>query len=154
MWICFWGLPAISGACRQAPKPAPPAPKRPAKKQRIAPPAPPPASRYGRARKEKTRYGDSENEGPAKRFKSTIAPPKAIISAEEEVFVPEFCTVGANVRVLWSRQLFAARVEAIRAKFPRIVVRFTADAEGRTHRIALPEPVTAYVHSGLVSQAP
>ena len=110
-------------------------------------------SRYGRARKEKARFGDAgELEGPAKRFKSAPAPPKA--PPADRLLVPEFCTVGANVRVDWwhggNRQRFSARVEAIRAKFPRLVVRFTADAEGNTHPLALPQPITAYVHAGLV----
>ena len=138
------------------PPPPPPPPKHtPKATPKRAPKAVPEAvvSRYGRERKEKTRFGDAgELEGPAKRFKSAPAPPKA--PRVNELLVPDFCTVGATVRVDWScggnRQLFSARVEKIRAKFPRIVVRFIADAEGRTQRIALPEPVTAYVHAGLV----
>ena len=114
-----------------------------------------PTSRFGRARKQKTRFGDAgEFEGPTKRFKSAPAAPKA--PRVDELLVPDFCTVGAAVRVKWwhggAHHVFAATVEAIRATFPRIVVRFTADGEGRTHRIALPEPITAYVHAGLVQE--
>ena len=49
---------------------------------------------------------------------------------------------GGNGRV-W----FRAKVVALRSRYPPIHVKFTATLEGVTHRLALPEPVTAYVNA-------
>ena len=49
---------------------------------------------------------------------------------------------GGNGRV-W----FRAKVVALRSIYPPIHVKFTATLEGVTHRLALPEPVTAYVNA-------
>ena len=42
---------------------------------------------------------------------------------------------------------FRAKVVALRSRYPPIHVKFTATLEGVTHRLALPEPVTAYVNA-------
>ena len=47
---------------------------------------------------------------------------------------------GGNGRV-W----FRAKVVALRSHYPPLHVKYTATLEGVTHRLALPEPVTAYV---------
>ena len=52
---------------------------------------------------------------------------------------------GGNGRV-W----FRAKVVALRSIYPPIHVKFTATLEGVTHRLALPEPVTAYVNADSV----
>ena len=44
------------------------------------------------------------------------------------------------------RVWFRAKVVALRPRYPPIHVRYTATLEGVTHRLALPEPVTAYVN--------
>ena len=49
---------------------------------------------------------------------------------------------GGNGRV-W----FRAKVVALRSCYPPIHVKFTATLEGVIHRLALPEPVTAYVNA-------
>jgi hypothetical protein len=49
---------------------------------------------------------------------------------------------GGNGRV-W----FRAKVVALRSCYPPIHVKFTATLEGVTNRLALPEPVTAYVNA-------
>ena len=46
-----------------------------------------------------------------------------------------------------SRVWFRAKVVALRSRYPPIHVKFTATLEGVTHRLALPEPVTAYVNA-------
>ena len=38
-------------------------------------------------------------------------------------------------------------VVALRSRYPPLHVKFTATLEGVTHRLALPEPVTAYVNA-------
>ena len=45
------------------------------------------------------------------------------------------------------RVWFRAKVVALRPRYPPIHVRYTATLEGVTHRLALPEPVTAYVNA-------
>ena len=47
------------------------------------------------------------------------------------------------------RKWFKATVIKIRAPpaWPPIVVKFTATLEGGTHRLALPDPITAYLHA-------
>ena len=49
---------------------------------------------------------------------------------------------GGDGRV-WVR----AKVVALRSRYPPLHVKFTATLEGVTHRLALPEPVTAYVNA-------
>ena len=49
--------------------------------------------------------------------------------------------------------LYRATVLEIRARFPRIVIQYMANERGETHPLALPRPVTAYVHAGLVQEA-
>ena len=46
-----------------------------------------------------------------------------------------------------SRAWFRAKVVALRSRYPPIHIKFTATLEGVTHRLALPEPVTAYVNA-------
>ena len=72
----------------------------------------------------------------------------------DELSVPPFCTVGAQVRAVgWhgGAKVFLATVRAIRQRFPRIVVEYTADEHGVAHPLALPTPRVAYVHGGMVS---
>ena len=45
------------------------------------------------------------------------------------------------------RVWFRAKVVALRSRYPPIHVKFTATLEGVTNRLALPEPVTAYVNA-------
>ena len=45
------------------------------------------------------------------------------------------------------RVWFRAKVVALRSRYPPLHVKFTATLEGVTHRLALPEPVTAYVNA-------
>ena len=145
--------PPPTKKARQTPpvqkKPPPPQP----------PPKPPPTSttttQSGRECRKRARFGDAgEMDGKASKYASAPAPPKPYVSVIDEMTVPTYCTVGATIKVAWwhnsAHQLFSARVEKIRPKFPRIVVRFTADAHGNTNRLCLPEPITAYVHGGLV----
>ena len=42
---------------------------------------------------------------------------------------------------------FRAKVVALRQRSPPLHVRYTATLEGVTNRLALPEPVTAYLHA-------
>ena len=60
--------------------------------------------------------------------------------------------VGDEIEALGSapgggRVWFRAKVVALRSRYPPIHVKFTATLEGVTHRLALPEPVTAYVNA-------
>ena len=44
---------------------------------------------------------------------------------------------------------------ALRLKFPRLHVRYLADAAtGATHDLALPSPVEAYLHAGQIAPWP
>ena len=45
------------------------------------------------------------------------------------------------------RPWFSAKVVALRARFPPIHVKYLATLEGVTARLALPEPVSAYLHA-------
>lgn len=45
------------------------------------------------------------------------------------------------------RAWFRAKVVALRSRFPPIHVKYVATLEGATARLALPEPVTAYLHA-------
>ena len=77
------------------------------------------------------------------------------MSIADETEVPGFAAMGATIKCIgWhggAHKLFTARVLEIRARFPRIVVEFTADDTGATHPIALPQPRIAYVHAGMIS---
>ena len=61
--------------------------------------------------------------------------------------------VGDEIEALGSapggdgRVWFRAKVVALRPCYPPLHVRYTATLEGVTHRLALPEPVTAYVNA-------
>ena len=68
--------------------------------------------------------------------------------------IPPYATVGAEIRALGNHaggtKMYLAKVIAHRTKFPPIVVRYLRCEETRaTHTLALPTPVTAYVHAGL-----
>jgi len=70
--------------------------------------------------------------------------------------IPPYATIGAEILALGNHaggtKLYLAKVTAHRAKFPRIVIRYLRCQETRaTHALALPTPVTAYVHAGLIS---
>ena len=45
------------------------------------------------------------------------------------------------------RVWFRVKVVALKPRYPPLHVRYTATLEGVTHRLALPEPVTAYVNA-------
>ena len=45
------------------------------------------------------------------------------------------------------RSWFRAKVVALRSHYPPLHVRYTATLEGVTNRLALPEPVTAYLNA-------
>jgi hypothetical protein len=45
------------------------------------------------------------------------------------------------------RSWFRAKVVALRSRYPPLHVRYTATLEGVTNRLALPEPVTAYLNA-------
>ena len=42
---------------------------------------------------------------------------------------------------------FRAKVVALHSRYPPLHVRYAATLEGVTNRLALPEPVTAYLHA-------
>ena len=44
-----------------------------------------------------------------------------------------------------TRKRFKARVTKLRKMYPRIVVRYLEDESGNTNRLALPDPITAYL---------
>ena len=46
-----------------------------------------------------------------------------------------------------ARIWFRAKVVALRSRYPPLHVKYTATLEGVTIRLALPEPVTAYVNA-------
>ena len=102
-------------------------------------------------------FGDGgEQDGPAKSFRSAPPPPKPFVSMANEVTVPSWATVGASIKAVgWhggTHKFFAAKVIALRDRFPKIVVEYTADEAGVTLPIALPEPRTAYLHAGLIAE--
>ena len=45
------------------------------------------------------------------------------------------------------RSWFRAKVVALRSRYPPLHVRYTATLESVTNRLALPEPVTAYLNA-------
>jgi len=76
----------------------------------------------------------------------------------DETSVPAFAAVGAEVRALgWhggTHRWFRARVVKLRPRFPKIHVKFLADAEtGAAHPLALPL-VDAYLHAGQLAPWP
>jgi hypothetical protein len=115
------------------------------------------ASRFGRKRKAPTHWGDGAEAGqPASKFR-TEAPVSTPYVLEDEMAVPDFCTVGALISCVGfyggAHALFRARVKAIRKQFPPIVCQYTCDAHGNTNSLALPDPNVAYVHVGMVEAA-
>ena len=121
------------------------------------PPPVPPLSRYGRKRSAKTFFGDAgEQEGPARKFYSeySVPPTKPCVTLAEEQAVPPYCIVGASIRAVgWvggAHHIFMATVVGLRERFPKIVVKYTADETGAAHTLMLPSPRTAYVHAGMV----
>ena len=139
---------AARGARAPAPAPAPaPAARMPAGKKRLRAASEMPPSRVGRARKPPALFDE-----PCERAPPLPPPPEP-----PRVFVPAFCTVGARIKALGWRngehKPFLARVAAIRACFPRILVVYEADEHGATLPLALPAPRTAYVHAGMVAEA-
>jgi hypothetical protein len=137
------------------PKPKPRAPPVPPPAPPAPPPAPPPSSR-GRTIKRKERFGDAgELDGAARAFRTAPLAPKSPVPLSHETSVPAFALPGNGQ--LWAlgwhggvRQWFKAEVVALRVRFPRVHVRFVEDAHGSTHKLALPTPVEAYVHAGML----
>ena len=54
-------------------------------------------------------------------------------------------TVGLHAG---TRKRFKAHVTKLRKMFPRIVVKYIEDETGNAHRLALPDPITAYLTMG------
>jgi hypothetical protein len=129
--------------------PAPPAPPDP-------PPPPPSASRPQRERKRKAHYGDNgELDGTASSFRSAPSARKASLDASVETEVPDFASIGEEVWA-WglhagARRRFKAEVVKHRKQFPRLVVRYIATEAGGSHRLELPDPITAYLHAADVA---
>ena len=123
------------------------------------PPPPPatPASRPQRDRKRKARYGDNgELDGTASSFRSAPAARKASLDVSVETEVPDFALIDEEVWA-WglhgnARKRFKAMVINHRKQFPRIVVRYIASESGGSHRLKLPDPITAYLHAADVAQ--
>ena len=111
----------------------------------------PPSRKRERASRPRARYDDEEF-GRAV-HSSSVAAPEALAPVDE-VFVPPYAVAGAKIIAEgWYGSLkeFEATVVAIRSRFPRIRVRYTKNCEnGSTHFLALPSPVEAYVHGGVV----
>ena len=113
--------------------------------------APPPRPGSTRTRKRKQVYGDNGelDDGPASKFRSAPVTSKPDVPLEMETSVPGFAMPGASVVAYGLhcgiRKKFKAEVVKLRKLFPRIVVRYTATADGDTSRLALPDPITAYV---------
>ena len=63
--------------------------------------------------------------------------------------VPAYAMPGSHVWAMGlhagTRKRFKARVTRLRMLFPRIVVRYLEDESGNTNRLALPDPITAYL---------
>ena len=119
-------------------------------------PSPPPPSvtwaplRPSRTIKRKERFGDNgELEGAASSFRSAPALRKASVDPSEEWGVPAFASPGSDVYAIGLfagvRKRFRAKVVKLRSQFPRIVVEYTATADGQTGRHTLPEMKTAYL---------
>ena len=127
----------------------PPLPEAAAPPAQVAPP-PAPVRLSARAVRKRARFGDAgELDGPASRFKSAPPPRKASIDPSHEMGVPAYAMPGADVWAMGlhagSRKRFKAQVVKLRKLFPRIVVRYTADAAGNTSALCLPDPNTAYL---------
>ena len=119
------------------------------------PPRRAPHSRRGRAIQPATRFGDG-GELEARRFASAPVPSRPRPPVAVELGVPAFALPGGAR--LWAEGLhaghkrwFKATVRDIRRHFPRIVVHYEEDEEGRTHPLALPEVRVAYLHCGQVA---
>ena len=129
--------------------PPPPPPLLPPPPMPLPPPMQP-AARAPRERKRKERYGDNgELDGNASSFRSAPPPRKPSISPELEMGVPAYALPGEEVWAMGlhagSRKRFRAEVTSLRNQFPRIVVKYTANEDGETASIALPEMRTAYL---------
>ena len=76
------------------------------------------------------------------------------VPLEDEYLIPAFCGIGSQVLALGSyagaRKFFLAQVVAHRTVFPRLHVKFLEDETGNKNILALPSPITAYVHAGEV----
>ena len=92
---------------------------------------------------------------PARAYCTTaVEASKAPVEPSHEMGVPAWATPGEEV---WATGLFAghrrwfkAEVVAVRARFPRILVKYTATEDGATTRATLPEVLTAYLHMGVL----
>jgi hypothetical protein len=110
----------------------------------------PVASRAGRKVAAVLRFGDAgEQDGAGRSFRSVPVASKPIMSLADESAVPAYAVVGAQV---WAvglhagvRKRFRAEVIRLRKQFPRIVVKYVATEAGGTHKLELPDPITAYL---------
>ena len=92
---------------------------------------------------------------PASKFRSAAVKPKPYVAVGDEMVIPPFASVGATVKAVGyyggSHKLFTAKVIGHRNSFPKIVVRFLSDPDGNENKLALPDPITAYVHAGMLA---
>jgi hypothetical protein len=97
-------------------------------------------------------------EGAARDWMSSPVPSKPAVSLAIENGVPGFSMPGNFV---WASGLhggvrkhlaFKAEVLKLRNRYPRIHVRYEADAEGNTARISLPEMREAYLQADMVAE--
>ena len=99
-------------------------------------------------------------EGAARDWASVprVVPPAPPVSAG--FGCPQYALPGGGpIKALgWhgnEHKWFKATTVALRAKFPRLHVKYLADAEtGATHPLALPTPVEAYLHAGQIAPWP
>ena len=131
------------------------------RKRQLAPtPAPPPrppvANRLGRSIKPVAKFGDKgELDGAARRFASTPVARRGLAPLEDELGVPAFANEGAQIWAMGLhagvRKRFKARVLKVRARFPRLHVRYEANEEGATDALLLPEMKEAYLAADQVT---
>ncbi len=97
------------------------------------------------------RFGEGgELDGPASAFHSAPPERRASVDLASEYSVPAYALPGAAVYAYGLRagvrMKFRAVVTSIRSRFPRIVVKYVATADGsETAPHALPELRTAYL---------
>ena len=140
-------------------KRAAPPPKSTPKHQKVAAAAPPPAplapSRFGRKRSAPAAHVFEDDLSVAERVDRALKRRAPVLPPTIHGYsVPPFVVPGARV---WAKALyvgqhawFLARVIKVRATHPRIHVRFEEDAQGNTHKHALPE-MDAYLFPADIS---
>jgi hypothetical protein len=111
-----------------------------------------------RVSKPATRFDDEDGVGLHSLTNAYRSRPKVVEKmAVDKEEVPAFCTKGAHILAagwhICTQKTFEADVVAIRARHPRIHVRYVkCVASGQTVRLALPEPIEAFLHAGQVAE--